>query len=54
MAWRSKHVDMWTIDRTSRACCGVGTMSILNDGGDLAEVNILVARERPLGYDLLI
>ena len=29
-------------------------MSILNDGGGHDEVNILVARERLLGYDLLI
>ena len=54
MAWSSQQVDMWTIDGTSRACCGVRTVSILKNGGGHAIVNVLVASERPLGYDLLI
>ena len=47
-------VDMQTIDGTSWACSGVGTMSILTDGGGHAEVNIMLVHERPLSYDLLI
>ena len=53
-AWSDQQVDMRTIDGTSRACCGVGTVSILTNGDCHAVVNVLVARERPLGYDLLI
>ena len=45
---------MWTIDRTSWACCGVGTVSILADRGGHAKVNVLVAREKPLDYNLQI
>ena len=51
--WSSQQVDMRTIDRTSYACCGVRTVSILTNGGGHAIVNVLVASERPLGYDLL-
>ena len=54
MVWNSQQIDMRTIHRISWACCGVGTMSILTDGGGHAKVNILLARERPLGYGLLI
>ena len=53
MAWSSQQVDMWTIDGTSQAYCGVGTVSLLTNGGGHAIVNI-VACERLLGYDLLI
>ena len=52
--WSSQHVDMQTIDGESRACCGVATVSILTSGGGQAILNMLVARERPLNYDLLI
>ena len=45
---------MQTIDRTSQACCAVGTVSILTNAGSHAVINMLVARERLLGYDLLI
>ena len=45
---------MQTIDGTSQACCGVRTASVLINGGGHAEVNVLVARERPLCYNLLI
>ena len=45
---------MWTLDGTSWACCGVGTVSILTNGGSHAIVNVLVACESSLGYDLLI
>ena len=54
MAWSSQQKDMRTIDGTSWACCGIGTMSIFTDGGGQAEVNVLVACEGPLGYNLLI
>ena len=54
MAWSSQQVDMWTIDRTSWVCCGVGSVSILTNGGGHAIVNVLVACERPLSYNLLI
>ena len=37
-----------------QTCCGVGTVSILTNGGGHAVVNVLVAHERPLCYDLLI
>ena len=53
-AWSSQLVDIWTIDGTSRTCCGVVTESILTNGGSHAVVNVLVAWERPLSYDLLI
>lgn len=42
------------IGRVSQACCGVGTVSILTDGGDHAKVDVLVPRRGPLGYDLLL
>ena len=45
---------MRTIDGTSWAFCGVGTISILTDGGGHAEVKILVAHERLLSCDQLI
>ena len=52
-AWSSQQVDIWTIDETSWACCGVGTVSILTNGGSHAVVNVLVSCERPLGYNIL-
>ena len=45
---------MWAIDGTSWACCAIGTVSILTNGGGHAIVNVLVAREKLLSYDLLI
>ena len=45
---------MRTIDGTSWACYGVRTVSTLSNGGGYAIVNVLEARERPLGYNLLI
>ena len=53
-AWSSQQVDMRKIDRTSRACCGVGTVSVHTNGGSHVILNMLVARKRPLSYDLLI
>ena len=53
-AWSSLQVDMRTIARTSQACCGVRTVSILTNGGGHAIVNVSVSCERPLGYDILI
>ena len=45
---------MQTIDRTSQTCCRIGTVSVLTNGGSHAVVNVLVSRERPHGYNLLI
>ncbi|CAE1328869.1 unnamed protein product [Acanthosepion pharaonis] len=54
VTWSSQQIEIRTIDGVSRACCGVGTVSILTDGGNHAKVDVLVARQRPLGYDLLL
>ena len=54
MVWSNQYVDMQTIDGESQAYCGVTTVSILTSGGGHAIVNLLVAREKPLSYDLLI
>ena len=47
-------VGIMTNDDASSVCCGVETAIIYTEKGDLAEVNILVVREKPLGYNLLI
>ncbi|CAE1167129.1 ATPeF0C [Acanthosepion pharaonis] len=54
MTWSSQQIEIRTIDSVSRACCGVGTVSILTDGENHAKVDVLVASQRPLGYDLLL
>ncbi|CAE1289280.1 unnamed protein product [Acanthosepion pharaonis] len=54
VTWNSQQIEIRTIDGVSRACCGVGTVSVLTDGGSHAKVDVLVARQRPLGYDLLL
>ncbi|CAE1282886.1 unnamed protein product [Acanthosepion pharaonis] len=54
VTWSSQQIEIRTIDGVSRACCCVGTVSILTDGGNHAKVDVLVARQRPLGYDLLL
>ncbi|CAE1309081.1 unnamed protein product [Acanthosepion pharaonis] len=52
VTWSSQQMEIRMIDGVSWACCGVGTVSVLADGGNHAKV--LVARQRPLGYDLLL
>ncbi|CAE1234877.1 unnamed protein product [Acanthosepion pharaonis] len=54
VTWSNQQIEIRTIDGVSQACCGVGTVSILTDGGNHAKVDVLVARQRPLGYDLLL
>ncbi|CAE1327087.1 unnamed protein product [Acanthosepion pharaonis] len=54
VTWNSQLIEIRTIDGVSRACCGVGTVSVLTDGGSHAKVDVLVARQRPLGNDLLL
>ena len=39
-AWSNQQVDMRTINRTSHACCGVGTVSILTNGSGHTVVNV--------------
>ena len=41
-----------TINGLSQACCGVGTVTICDEKGDTAEVDVLVIQEKPL--DLLL
>ena len=53
-AWNGQRIRLRTIDGVSQACCGIGTVTILTDGGVQAKVNVLVARGKPLGYDLLL
>ncbi|CAE1316815.1 unnamed protein product [Acanthosepion pharaonis] len=54
VTWSSQQIKIWMINGVSRACCGVGTVSILTNGGNRAKVEVLGARQRPLGYDLLL
>ena len=43
-----------TINGLSQVCCSVGTVTICDEKGDTAEVDILVMQEKPFGYDLLL
>ena len=43
-----------TNDGMSHACCVVGVILIIMEGGDCAKVAAQVVRDKPLGYDLLI
>ena len=43
-----------TIIGLSQACCGAGTVTICDEKGDTAEVDVLVMQEKPLDYDLLL
>lgn len=43
----------FTINIVSRAYCGAG-VTIHTEQSDRAEVGVLVMKEKPLGYDLLI
>ena len=52
--WMNQRVDVMTINSLSQACCSVGTVTICNEKGDTAEVDVLVMQEKPLGYDLLL
>ena len=47
-------MDVETIGGTSCACCGVSVVSISTDEGNSAKIDVLVARGKPLGFDLLL
>ena len=53
-SWRKASVDVEIISGTSRACCGVGVVSISTDEGNSARVDVLVVHCKPLGFDLLL
>ena len=53
-SWRKAGVNVETFGGTSRACCGVGIVSISTDEGDSAKIDVLVVRGKPLGFDLLL
>jgi len=53
-AWSKRDMDITTIDGTSKACCGVGVVTIHTGKGDSAKIDVLVTRGKPLGYDLLL
>lgn len=45
---------METIVGRMPVCCGVGTVNICTDSSSLAKVEVFVARDKPLGFDLLV
>lgn len=51
--WSRKHVDVETIDNIIRAYCVVGTVNICTDNSNSVKVDILVAHDKPLSFDLL-
>ncbi|CAE1178373.1 CHRNN [Acanthosepion pharaonis] len=55
VTWNSQQIEIRTIDGVSRACCGVGTVSVLTDGGSHASRRLggtsKAPRVRPATWD---
>ena len=47
--WNRQHMTVETIDGISHACCRVGVISILTEGGNCAKMDGLVVCDKPLG-----
>ena len=52
--WKEKGVRVTTINGETRTCCGVGVVNIRTRTGNSANVEALVALEKPLSFDLLL
>lgn len=51
--WTRKHIDVEMINGRMQAYCGVRTINICIDSGNLANVEVLVVCDKLLGIDLL-